>query len=163
MKITDSHIYFYSGKEIYSNWHSSPMQFLDKTTGLFFDNTEQHFMWSKAKFFGDLDTASKIAKETDPRSAKEYGREVKNYDEKSWECVRLAFMTYANLLKFGQVESFNTELLSTGDKILVEASHYDKIWGVGLTEDDPLILDEKTWKGRNLLGIALMNVRNLLK
>lgn len=163
MKITDTHIYFYSGKEIYSNWYSSPAQFFDKSSWLVFANTEQHFMWSKATFFGDSETACKIAKETDARSVKEYGREVKDYDEKKWECVRLGFMTYANYLKFSQNELFKDQLLSTDNKILVEASRTDKIWGVGLTEDDPLILDEKNWKGRNLLGVALMNVRNLLK
>lgn len=162
MKITDTHVYFYSGKEIYSNWHTTPNQFLDPNSGLHFNTTEQHFMWSKAMFFGDTAAASLAAKTTDPREVKALGRKVLKYNDKAWECVRLGFMTYANLLKYQQNPEWGQTLKDTGNRILVEASPYDTIWGVGLGETDPLILNEAAWKGRNLLGIALMAVRAAL-
>jgi ribA/ribD-fused uncharacterized protein len=87
----------------------------------------------------------------------------KNYDDLIWSIHRLSKMTIVNILKFEQNEGFRKELLDTGDKILVEASPYDTIWGVGLSEDDPLILDEKNWKGTNLLGVSLMEVRRMIR
>ena len=70
---------------------------------------------------------------------------------------------YVNYLKFSQNEIFKQKLLETGNRILVEASPVDKIWGVGLDENDENILDESKWKGQNLLGKALMEVRKMLK
>ncbi len=162
MKITDTHVYFYSTKEVFSNWHSNPAQFVDPITGLTFENTEQYFMWAKAKFFGDEAITAEAIATPDPRAVKALGRKVRKYNDKAWECVRLGYMTYGNLLKYQQNPAFATTLTTTGTRIIVEASPYDQIWGVGLSETDPLILDEKTWKGRNLLGVTLMTVRSML-
>ena len=163
MKITDTHVYFYSGKEVFSNWYVTEKQFTDYIENWTFDSTEQAFMYCKAQFFADQEKVEQILVQTDPRAVKELGRQVKGYDDKAWECVRLGFMTYVNYLKYSQNEEFKKLLLSTGNKILVEASPYDKIWGVGLGADDPLILDKKNWKGKNLLGVSLMKVRELIK
>ena len=46
--------------------------------------------------------------------------------------------------------------------ILVEASKYDNVWGVGIGIRDPFIKDTTKWKGLNLLGMALMEVRTKL-
>jgi len=75
----------------------------------------------------------------------------------------LGFMKYVNYLKFTQNLEFRNQLLETENRTLVEASPYDKIWGVGLEETNDLILDEKNWLGQNLLGKALMEVRELIK
>lgn len=159
MKFTSTHVYFWDG--IYSNWHSAKI--VDFATHLSFANTEQAFMWNKAAFFGDAETGAKIAKQTDPREVKKLGREVKGFDKLKWDAVCLNAMASVNFLKFSQNADYKRELLETEDRILVEASPYDKIWGVGLREDDPLILDEKNWLGQNLLGKALMQVRESLK
>jgi hypothetical protein len=161
MITTDTHVYFYSGKEIYSNWHRC--QFIDPITGFALYSTEQAFMWYKADFFKDDNVRDQILNERDPKATKELGRLVRCYHDKAWECVRLGYMAHVNLMKFSQNTEFAAELLSTGDRILVEASPYDGIWGVKLAVDDPLILDKANWKGRNLLGEALMTVRGLLK
>lgn len=163
MKTTDTHVYFYSGREVFSNWHSTISQFRDPLQNILFDNAEQAFMWYKATFFGNDGIAAEAAAETDPRAVKALGRKVQFYDDKSWECVRLGYMTYVNLLKYQQNAHFAAELLATGDRILVEASVPDRIWGVGLDESDPRILDSAQWRGRNLLGEALMTVRRLIR
>ncbi len=161
---TPTHLYFYSGKEFYSNWHR--YEFTDPITGVKFYNTEQAFMWYKADFFKDLLARDKIAAEPDAKKSKELGRQVRGYNERGWESVRLGYMTWVNYCKFTEISFQGMEikkhLLHSGNKILVEASPYDKIWGVGLREDDPLILDEKTWNGQNLLGVALMKVRDMI-
>ncbi len=168
MKITNSHIYFYTN--CFSNWYSTKdikIQFTDTITNLYWNNTEEAFMYYKAVFHGDFETAAKIIEHAKhyrhPSGVKDLGRQVKNYNDKAWSCVRLGYMINVNYLKFSQNPEFKDLLLKTGDKILVEASPVDGVWGVKLAENNPLILDEKNWKGLNLLGVALIEVRKMLK
>ena len=161
MKITDTHVYFYSPREVFSNWHKC--EFKDPITGLLFGSSEQAFFWYKADFFKDNKRRFLIENEKNPKTAKDWGREIINYDEKSWKSMRVGYMTYVNYLKYSQNPEFTRELLETENRKLVEASPFDKIWGVGLKETDIKILDEKEWLGTNLLGIALENVRELIK
>ena len=86
----------------------------------------------------------------------------KNYKDKIWASRRYQAMVDALTAKFQDPE-LKRILLNTGDRILVEASPYDRIWGIGLSEQSPFIYDEKNWKGQNLLGKALMEVREKLK
>ena len=123
-------------------------------------------MWMKAITFGDEETAEKIlAKGKNPKTAKALGREVKNYDDKQWDKIRYYVMVVANYLKYSQSEELKEMLLNLefDGKHYVEASKYDTIWGIGLTEDNPLVDDEKNWKGQNLLGKVLDDVRRSLK
>lgn len=159
MKITDTHVYFWRG--IYSNWYLC--QFIDPISGRTFSSTEQAFMYYKAKTFGDDARAELVMQALTPKEAKDIGREVAGYDEKTWSNIRMSVMIHVNYLKFDQNHDIFTELMATEDKILVEASPYDLIWGVGLGEEDSLILDQNNWRGANLLGKALMQVRKSLK
>lgn len=159
MKETDTHIYFWNGP--FSNWH--PAVITDLDNGKKYLNSQQAFMWYKAITFGDLDTAKKIEETPDPRTVKNLGREVKDYNDIQWARIRYDVMRKVNWWKFTQIQAYQEELMSTGEKILVEASPYDLIWGVGLSEDDPLILDEKNWKGQNLLGRVLMEIREMIR
>ena len=164
MRITDTHVYFYGGPAIYSNWYSNPenpRQFLRKNH--WFANTEQAFMYEKALIFDDYEMAEKILLTPNPKEVKALGRQIKNFDAEIWSDVARGVMTSVNLDKYCQNPLFEKELLKTGNRILVEASPYDKIWGVGLHYTDDAILDEKNWVGKNWLGKALMNVRELLK
>lgn len=113
--------------------------------------------------FNDEETAKKILKVNDPKKVKALGREVKGFDEKKWNDQKLQIVIQGNLLKFSQDENLKKALIETKNKVIVEGSPYDKVWGVGLKWDDPKILDESKWQGENLLGIALMEVRTQLK
>ena len=53
-------------------------------------------------------------------------------------------------------------LLSTNDKVLVEASPTDCVWGIGLGKSNPDALDPTKWRGENLLGFALMTAREVI-
>ena len=158
MITTNTHVYFYGG--VFSNW--SAAKFQDEITGIRFENTEQAFMWQKARFFLDTDIMDEIIGVSNPKIVKELGRRIKGYDDKSWTCVRYGFMVYVNYLKYSQNPQFAIELKNTGNKTLVEASPYDKIWGIGLGLDDTRIEEDVFWKGQNLLGKALMEVRGML-
>jgi ribA/ribD-fused uncharacterized protein len=162
MKIIGNKVFFYTN--YFSNFHRG--DFTDPHTGLVFNTTEQAFMWYKARFFNDENSMDKISTvgAQHPRIAKSMGREVQGYDDIHWECVRFGYMVYANLLKYSQNQELKDKLLATGDKVLAEASPIDLIWGIGLAEDedDWVLADQKNWTGRNLLGEALMKVRDLV-
>jgi len=153
MKITNKHVFFWSG--IFSNWHPASFQFCGNN----FANSEQAFMWSKAITFNDEETAALILKEINPKEVKKLGRLIKGFDEITWNEKRYGCMYNVLLDKFMQNEEMLQVLLATGDKILAEASPYDKIWGIGMDENEPGIEDESNWKGENLLGRVLMDVR----
>ena len=121
--------------------------------------TSEHlYMNAKALFFGDKESSLKILSAATPKDAKKLGRKVKNFDQKAWDDVKMTAMIISLQYKLLACPEFYRELMSTGDKILVEASPYDKIWGIGMKEDDPNILKTELW-GENLLGKCLMIVR----
>lgn len=156
-RITDTHVYFWGS--ILSNWCHAEFEYKDHK----FKNSEQAFMWLKAIHFNDNDTAELILNEPNPKENKALGRKIKGFITEDWELHCLGYMIEVNLAKFEQNKDMLKDLISTGDKTIVEASPYDKIWGIGLHWDDDDVLDESKWKGKNLLGIALMEVRNKLK
>ena len=156
-RITDTHIYFW-GSEL-SNWFACQFKY----KGHMFKNSEQAFMWEKAMHFGDITTANEILKEPNPRRNKELGRKVRNFNGEEWTKVSLKYMIDVNYAKWTSNDKLKKLLLSTDNKILVEASPYDTIWGIGIHWDDDDVLDEKKWKGTNWLGEALMKVRNKIK
>jgi len=157
MKETDTHIYFLGSE--FSNWYMCNFTYKDYT----FHNSEQAFMWEKANTFKDKESAELILKTPKPNENKQLGRKVKNFDSFVWANVSYDIMRDVNFEKFSQNADLKEFILSTGDKIIVEASPTDLIWGVGLDCDDPKILDEKNWKGKNLLGKVLMEVRAMLR
>jgi ribA/ribD-fused uncharacterized protein len=112
---------------------------------------------------GDAEMALGMLFESDPKTLKGMGRDVKNFDNALWVKHRLAVMVYACYLKFSQNMAMKAELLATGQRVIVEASPDDRVWGIGLEESDPRCLDKALWEGLNLLGEALMIVRVLLR
>lgn len=155
-RITDKYVFFW-GSEL-SNWYECRFRYKN----LNFYNSEQAFMWEKAVFFGDMDTAALIMKTPSPNQCKKLGRIVKGFNADVWLSAGYEVMIAVNLAKFSQRLILKDVLLSTGDRIIVEASPYDTIWGIGLYHDDDRVLDESQWKGMNLLGKALMEVRKKL-
>jgi len=153
---TDTHNYFWGSE--FSNWYSCIFEYKGHT----FFNSEQAFMWEKARFFDDHEIEKILLSETNPAHAKALGRKVKNFDADMWMAASYPAMIAVNFAKWNSSPVLKELIISTDPKIIVEASPYDKIWGVGLNEDDDLILDEKNWEGMNLLGKALMNVRREL-
>lgn len=162
---TPTHIYFWERDSIYSNWYrpcNITLPGADPEHPMFFDNSEAVMMWFKAMLFGDSAIADRIYWLQEPKGVRDLGRLVTGYDQKLWEEHREAVMYETIYAKFSQNDHMKASLLMTENKILVEASPYDTIWGVGLASNDPLVLDEANWRGLNLLGKALMAVRAVL-
>jgi ribA/ribD-fused uncharacterized protein len=124
---------------------------------------EQYMMGRKALIFNDLETFDKIVSANHPKQIKSLGREVRNFNATLWDNVKYSVVLNGNFYKFTQNDEMLKILISTGDKIIVEASPLDKIWGVGLSEENSIIENPNDWKGKNLLGFALMEVRDELK
>jgi ribA/ribD-fused uncharacterized protein len=124
--------------------------------------TEHWMMAQKARLFEDEKTLQKILVAKTAAEAKKLGREVQNFVENQWKKERFEIVKKGNLLKFGQHEDLKSFLLNTKDRILVEASPVDHIWGIALAADDPAASFPQKWKGLNLLGFALMEVRDEL-
>ena len=124
---------------------------------------EQFMMAEKARIFGDDDTWQQIMASYDPMTIKKLGRKVRNFNAYVWKKNCQQIVKRGNLAKFSQNQKLLEYLLGTGDKILVEASSKDTIWGIGLAEDASEASNPRLWQGENLLGFALMEVRDMLK
>jgi ribA/ribD-fused uncharacterized protein len=127
-----------------------------------FNCAEQYMMYNKAKTFNDTDTASEILIATNPKAQKTLGGDVKKFEDAVWNTVKCGIVERGNYLKFTQNDKFKKVLLDTEDRLLVEASKWDKIWGIGFTAGGAKKVSKEKW-GQNLLGIALMNVREKIR
>ena len=145
-------------KSCFSQWYDSPFVEGD----LKFLTAEHYMMHAKAVLFGDLAAATKVLSAKTPGEAKAIGREIQGFNEEQWLTNRFEIVVNANLAKFSYNSELRQFLISTGDRVLVEASPVDKIWGIGLAKDDPLVENPSGWQGLNLLGYALMEVRSQL-
>lgn len=150
-------IAFYGKNSPYSNFHYVEFDY----KGYKVTSSEQAFMLEKALMF-DESMVEVILATTDPRAIKRLGRKVKNFDEKKWNKVKYDIMVDILLAKFS-VEPLKSELLSTGDELMVEASPNDKIWGAGLVIGDARLNYPNCYPGQNLLGKALMEARMWLR
>ena len=147
------------GDSCFSQWFEAAFS----VDGIGYKTAEHYMMAGKARLFGDAETLAKIITAADPGKAKALGRTVKNYDEETWRAHRFQIVVDGNFAKFSQNKALGEYLLTTGEKVLVEASPVDAIWGIGLSKDDPAAMQPATWKGLNLLGFALMKVRDQLR
>jgi ribA/ribD-fused uncharacterized protein len=130
--------------------------------GVRFATAEHYMMWRKALLFGDAEAAARIVAASHPRQAKMLGRRVRGFDEDTWAAERYGIVVDASVAKFGQDPDLRGFLIGTGERVLVEASPTDRVWGIGLAADDERCADPARWRGLNLLGFALMEARDRL-
>lgn len=147
------------GKSCFSQWWEQAFE----VNGNVYPTAEHWMMFKKAELFGDAIMQSKILQSKTPGEAKALGRKVQNFDQATWEANRTNIVVEGNQHKFEQHEELKVFLMNTKDRILVEASPVDNIWGIGLAQDATGIEDPNAWKGLNLLGFALMEVRENLR
>ena len=146
-------------KSCFSQWWKQDFRARSHT----FLYAEQYMMASKARLFGDDEILKQILACDNPKQIKDFGRKVRGFDEAVWNKFKYTIVLLGNWHKFNQNRDLQAFLLSTGDKILVEASPYDIIWGIGLAENCTKAQDPMLWRGQNLLGFALMEVRDELR
>jgi ribA/ribD-fused uncharacterized protein len=146
-------------KSCFSQWWYSPFTVDGKT----YPTAEHWMMAGKATLFGDTKIEKEILASPDPNSVKALGRKVANFNQDTWNTHKMEIVTLGNYHKFTQHPDLKTFLLNTGDKVLVEASPMDRVWGIGIGEKNENAHIPANWKGQNLLGYALMAVRDQLK
>ncbi len=141
-----------------SNWYLSSFTINNIT----FSSMEQYMMYKKALQFDDTKTAKEILSKKDVAEIKALGRKVSNYDDSTWNGVRQIIVYQGLLAKFSQNKELKEKLKSTDNFTLAECAVKDRIWGIGLSMTDEDRFDKSKWKGQNLLGYALMLVREQL-
>lgn len=155
MVVKDGFTFFWGIKDFLSNWY--PASFTEKNN--IFYNTEQYFMYYKALTFEDKIRAAAILKTPHPKEVKALGRQVTNFSSAVWNNVSENIMLKGNRQKYIQNHFLMLDLINTKGTILVEASPYDRIWGIGLSSDDPRASNPSQWLGYNKLGNILTSVR----
>ncbi|WP_030169774.1 NADAR family protein [Spirillospora albida] len=141
-----------------SQWYPSPFT----VDGVTYATAEHYMMAGKARLFGDGETAEKIIAASHPNEVKALGRRVRGFEEDVWAANRASIVVEGNIAKFSQNPEMGAYLTGSGGRVLVEASPLDRIWGIGLAADDPRAGRPREWRGENLLGFALMAVRDRL-
>ncbi|MEU5218331.1 NADAR family protein [Streptomyces sp. NPDC020807] len=142
-----------------SQWWPAPFV----VDGVRYETAEHWMMAAKARLFGDAEAERAALSARTPAEAKKAGRLVRGFDEAVWERERFGIVVEGSAHKFASDEALRSYLLSTGSRVLVEASPVDRIWGIGLDADDPRAQDPARWRGLNLLGFALMEARDRLR
>lgn len=143
----------------FSQWYDCHFE----VDGVTYHTTEQYMMAQKAVLFNDREILDQIMATTKPRDYKRLGRMIRNFNNDVWDANKYDIVVKGNQAKFSQNPRLKEFLLSTQNSILVEASRFDKIWGIGL---DPEVARRSTinqWRGENILGCVLMDVRDWLK
>ncbi|MBK7875291.1 MAG: NADAR family protein [Planctomycetes bacterium] len=138
-----------------SQWYPSPFE----VDGIRYATAEHWMMAEKARLFGDAGTLERILADPSPAKAQKLGRTVRCFDAGRWNAHRSEIVVRGNVHKFKQFAPMGEYLRSTRPHVLVEASPLDRIWGIGLDRSAPEARDPRTWRGLNLLGFALMEVR----
>lgn len=159
MKTTEGYTFFWTGP--FSQWAPCKFVISNGLCNIDFNCAEQWMMYAKAQLFGDTEIANKILLAAHPREQKALGRQIKGFNKEIWDkyCEEIVFL--GNWAKFTQSARLKAELIKTEGE-LVEASPDDSIWGIGMAEDNPDLMDFTRW-GENKLGKVLTKVRNLIK
>lgn len=147
------------GATCLSQWWQSPFT----VDGVEYTTAEHWMMASKARLFDDAEAERKALQAPNPALAKKAGRLVRDFDDAVWERERFAIVVEGSVHKFAAHTDLREFLLGTGDRVLVEASPVDRIWGIGMAETDEGADDPRRWRGPNLLGFALMEARERLR
>ena len=157
-----SAVYFHKIDEpngFLSNWYPSNFEI----DGMKFCNVEQYIMYRKCTVFGDFKAAEAVMATSDPETQKAIAGKAQGYNETIWNGLRQVVLTRALIAKFEQNLSLREALLKTENDYLVECARSDKIWACGLSLYDDARKDIANWRGTNILGFALMEVREILK
>jgi ribA/ribD-fused uncharacterized protein len=150
-------IFFWGGH--FSQWASAPFADAD---GVVYPTAEHYMMAHKARVFGDEAAEVLIQATTNPKEAKKLGRKIIGFSDEVWNQHKIGVVIAGSILKF-KSDPVLLEYILSSDKVIVEASPYDTVWGIGLSETNTYRHDANNWRGKNLLGFCLMEARQYLR
>ena len=157
-KKNPEYVFFWLDNEKYgefSNWYQREFVIDDFR----YFCVEQYMMAQKAKLFHDSVRYTAILRANSPKDCKALGKQVTPFDAKVWDAVKYDIVKTGNKAKFEQNPDLMNLLLSTGDRIMAEASPKDKIWGIALDAETAKHINPEAWPGQNLLGKILMELK----
>ena len=150
----------YEDNGCFCNWYPAEFDY----AGRHYLHSEQFMMYQKVMMFGQRALGDEIMRTADPEQCKILGREFfDGFDAALWKRTRFVVVKRGIRAKFSQNPSMMETLLATGNAILAECSPRDKDWGILLSTSDPEVQDITKWRGENLLGQVLMEVREELR
>ena len=158
VKENEHNVFFYGGDAIFSQFY--PCSFIENRQS--FTCAEQYMHYKKAELFGDSQSGQLILASHSPVQHKRLGRRVRSFKDSVWSNYARNIVKTGTMLKFQQNYALKQRLLDTRPKQLVETSPYDRTWGIGLAIEDPNIHDPSQWRGSNILGQILVEVREEL-
>lgn len=147
------------GASCLSQWWPSPFT----VDGVEYATAEHWMMAAKARLFADAEGERRVLAAGHPSEAKKAGRLVRGFDDEVWRRERFGIVVEGSVHKFAAHGELRSFLLDTGERVLVEASPVDRVWGIGLAADAEGANDPVRWRGPNLLGFALMEARGRLR
>ena len=153
----DKYHFFWGG--IFSNWYKASFEVREEDVMMTFNCVEQYMMYKKAKLFMDTESIYKIMATSDPREHKKFGRKVKNFDPLEWDKIKYGVVYIGVFSKFSQNDGLRQKLYTIDCNRFVEASPFDRVWGIGYDEDNALHPNNITNWGENLLGNIITEVR----
>jgi len=143
-------------KSCFSQWWELPFV----VAGICYNTAEHWMMAEKARLFKDEKIEQQILDVSHPHDAKKLGRKVKNFEPKLWNEHKYEIVKKGNYYKFSQDKDLKQFLIQTKNRVIVEASPRDRIWGIGMSQNNENANNPNLWRGQNLLGFALMEVRD---
>jgi ribA/ribD-fused uncharacterized protein len=147
------------GEYMLSQWYQSPFS----VNEIVYHSAAHWMMARKALLFGDRETYRRIIRADRLDEVRSLSRSIANFDETKWSECKYEIVREGNFHKFNQSKKLRAYLLSTGSAVLAEANPSDNVWGIGLSKDAKNVTDPYTWEGLNLLGFAIMEVREYLR
>lgn len=151
----DPKVYGVIDESCLCNWY--PAKF--RLDGVTYHTTEHYLMAEKARLFDDAPIRDLVLRAVTPLEAQMLGRQVSGFREEVWVEHRFDICVTGNRAKFDQHPALRDYLAATSPCVLVEASPWDKLWGIGVAARHPRAADPRQWRGLNLLGFSLMAVR----
>ncbi len=130
-----------------------------------FINVNQWILYNKSLLFNDTKMAEHIMTldvQDMVKYMRLYGAIENSSDRKLWNNHKKIIVREGNMLKFEQNDAARKELLSTGNKTIGFATEYDTEWGIGLSIYDKGKFDRRMWRGKNVLGKILIDIRKEL-
>ena len=155
-------VFFWHAEDTYGEF-SSRFEVSFVVEGIVYGSVTQYMMAKKALLFKDLYRYAQIMNERNPEECKALGREVSGFIQSTWDKARIEILFDANYAKFSQNPELEEVLLGTGSREIVEASPYNSEYGIGMSEKEAREADPSQWRGKNLLGESLMQVRSALE
>jgi len=145
--IPEKFTFFWRKESPFSQHHPCSFQI----EGFDYNCSEQWMMHQKTLLFGEQELADRVMGSINPVSMKRYGRQIRNFNQDTWNKYAYDIVYRGNVQKFIQNPNLWVALKATGGTTLAEASLTDKIWGIGAYATEPAAQQRNTWRGKNWL------------